>query len=161
MDRKYQNFVIRDWQARDRNIAAEVIKTVLAEYDLPWQPKLADQDVIEVELAYLNIGGEFWVVEENSIIVGTAAYQPINRGQNAVEIRKMYLLPHARNRGLGKYLLKELEKAIAIKDYQEIWIETASVLKEAVVLYERNGYQPTNDIETQRCDLAYLKRLNH
>ena len=133
----------------------------MAEYGLPWQPKIADRDVMEVELAYQDIGGEFWVVEENLAIVGTAAYQPINRSNNSVEIRKMYLLPQVRNKGLGQYLLKELEKAIAIKEYQEIWIETASVLKEAVVLYERNGYQPANDIETQRCDRAYLKRLNH
>jgi len=161
MNKRYKNFLIRNWQQRDRNIAAELIQTVLNEYDLPWQPELADRDVVEVELAYLDIGGEFWVVEENSTIVGTAAYQPINKRKNAVEIRKMYLLPHVRNKGLGKYLLQELEKAIAIKDYQEILIETASILKEAVVLYERNGYQPANDIETDRCDLAYLKRLNH
>lgn len=161
MNKRYQNLLIRDWQNNDRDIAAAVIQTVLKEYGLPWQPELADRDVIDVELAYLDIGGEFWVVEENSAIVGTAAYQPISRGENAVEIRKMYLLPQVRNRGLGRYLLQELEKAIAIKDYQEIWIETASVLKEAVVLYERNGYQPANDIKTQRCDLAYLKRLNH
>ena len=161
MNKKYKNFVIRDWQPSDRIIAAELIRTVLAEYGLPWQPKIADRDVMEVELAYQDIGGEFWVVEENLAIVGTAAYQPINRSNNSVEIRKMYLLPQVRNKGLGQYLLKELEKAIAIKEYQEIWIETASVLKEAVVLYERNGYQPANDIETQRCDRAYLKRLNH
>ena len=161
MNMRYQNFLIRDWQPRDRIITTELIKTALVEYGLPWQPKLADRDVIEVELAYQDSGGEFWVIEENSAMVGTAAYLPISRGRNAVEIRKMYLLPHVRNRGLGLFLLKELEKAIAIKDYQEIWLETSSALKEAVVLYERNGYQSANDVETQRCDLAYFKRLNH
>jgi putative acetyltransferase len=161
MNKRYQNFSIRDWQAEDRQTAAGVIKTVLEEYGLPWQPELADRDVIEVEKAYLNTGGEFWVVEQNTVVVGTAAYQPIARGQNAVEIRKMYLLPEARSKGLGKYLLLELEKAIAIKDYQEIWLETATSLKEAVKLYERNGYEPATGVETARCDLVYLKRLNY
>ncbi len=160
MKQKYQDFVVRDWQKSDRTAAAEVIRTVLEEYGLPWQPQLADLDVIEVESAYLETGGEFWVVEKNSTIVGTAAYQPISRGQKAVEIRKMYLLPKVRGKGLGKYLLRELEKAIAIKDYQEIWLETASILKEAVILYERSGYQPVNDVETERCDLAYLKKIH-
>lgn len=159
MKEKYRDFIIRDWCQGDRHAAAGVIKTVLEEYGLPWQPELADRDVIEIESAYLLIGGEFWVVEENSTIVGTAAYQPISKAQCAVEIRKMYLLPRARGQGLGKYLLEELEKAIAIKDYQEIRIETASILKEAVALYERSGYQPTNDVETERCDLAYFKSL--
>ena len=161
MKENYREFLVRDWQKGDRTSASNVIRTVLEEYGLPWQPESADRDVIEVESAYLEVGGEFWVVERNSTIVGTAAYQPIARGQNAVEIRKMYLLPEVRGRGLGKYLLSRLEKAIAIKDYQEIWIETASVLWEAVKLYEHSGYQPANGVETQRCDLVYLKKLHH
>jgi putative acetyltransferase len=161
MQEKYQNFIIRDWQTEDRETAAGVIKTVLEEYGLPWQPELADRDVIEVEEAYLNVGGEFWVVEQDGLVVGTAAYQPIARGNQAVEIRKMYLLPTVRNQGLGRYLLQELEKAIAIKDYQEIWLETATILKEAVKLYELNGYEPATGVETARCDLVYLKRLHY
>ena len=168
MNKQYQSFVIRDWQSQDREAAAGVIKTVLEEYGLPWQPELADRDVVEVEKAYIEVGGEFWVVEQDRTIVGTAAYQPIARGKNAVEIRKMYLLPKVRGKGLGRYLLRELEKAIAlracsanaVKDYQEIWIETASILKEAVKLYERNGYEPAEGVETARCDLVYLKRLH-
>ena len=161
MNQNYQNFLVRDWRESDRDLAAEVIKTVLEEYGLPWQPESADRDVIEVESAYLNSGGEFWVVERNATIVGTAAYQPIARGTNAVEIRKMYLMPEVRGLGLGKYLLKQLEMAIAIKDYQEIWLETASILKEAVELYELNGYVPADGVETQRCDLVYLKKIQH
>jgi putative acetyltransferase len=160
MDQRYQNFRVRDWQERDRDRAAKVIKTVLEEYGLPWQPESADKDVIEVETAYLNIGGEFWVVEQNATIVGTAAYQPIARGQNAVEIRKMYLLPQIRGQGLGRYLLAQLEQAIAINKYQEIWVETASVLQEAVKLYERNCYHPASGVETKRCDLVYRKKLH-
>lgn len=159
MNQAYKNFLIRDWQPQDRDAAAEVIRQVLVEYGLPWQPELADRDVIEVESAYLQVGGQFWVVEQNDAIVGTAAYQPIARGQKAVEIRKMYLLPEVRGQGLGRYLLQELETAIAINDYQEIWIETASVLEEAVKLYERNQYQPASGVETERCDLVYLKQL--
>lgn len=159
--KSYKNFVIRNWQKSDRDAAAEVIRQVLQEYSLPWQPKSADRDVMEVESAYLEVGGEFWIVEQNGIVVGTAAYQPIARGQNAVEIRKMYLLPEVRGQGLGVYLLEQLEKTIAIENYQEIWIETATILKEAVKLYERNGYQPASGVETARCDLVYLKRLHH
>jgi putative acetyltransferase len=160
MQAKYQNFIIRDWRTEDRKASAEVIKKVLEEYGLPWQPELADRDVIEVEEAYLQVGGEFWVVEQDAVIVGTAAYQPITRGNKAVEIRKMYLLPEVRNLGLGRYLLQALEKAIALQDYQEIWLETATILKEAVKLYECNGYEPATGVETARCDLVYLKQLN-
>ncbi|MDJ0898649.1 MAG: GNAT family N-acetyltransferase [Xenococcus sp. MO_188.B8] len=159
MNSYYQNFWIRDWQHKDRPGAAQVISNVLAEYGLSWQPTEADRDVIEVETAYLESGGEFWVVEFQGKIVGTAAYYPIARGEQAVEIRKMYLLPEFRGQGLGRYLLQHLEQAIAKKGFKEIWIETASVLSEAVVLYEKHGYQPASGVETARCDLVYVKPL--
>ncbi len=159
MHSSYQDFLIRDWQPLDRSGAAAVIQQVLTEYGLQWEPEEADQDVVEVEKYYQQTGGEFWVVVQRTKIVGTAAYYPIARGEKAVEIRKMYLLPSLRGRGLGSYLLEELEKAIAAAGWQQIWIETATVLEGAVNLYERRGYLPTTGVETSRCDRIYVKSL--
>ncbi|MBO1048056.1 MAG: GNAT family N-acetyltransferase [Dolichospermum sp. DEX182a] len=156
---QYQDFIIRNWQEKDRIFAAKVISSVLSEYGLPWQPEAADKDVLNIEEYYLATGGEFWVIEHQNQIVGTAAYYPINRGEKAVEIRKMYLLPKVRGLGLGKYLLQQLETAIALRGFEQIWIETASILAEAVKLYESNGYLPTTGVETSRCDLVYVKYL--
>lgn len=160
MKQSYKQFVIRDWQKSDRSLAAEVIRQVLEEYGLPWQPEEADRDVIEVETAYFGTGGEFWVVETEDKIVGTAAYYPVKQDSKGVEIRKMYLLPQVRGQGLGKYLLQELEKAIADKGFKVIYLETASVLKEAVILYEKNCYQPMTEVATARCDRSYYKKLD-
>lgn len=155
---KYQDYVIRKWQTADRDPAAAVIRNSLAEYGLGWEPGGADRDVLEVAECYLDRGGEFWIVEAGDKIIGTSAYYPCDRGERAVEIRKMYLLPSARGQGLGQYLLTELERAIAIAGYTEIWIETASILTAAVRLYERNGYRSATGIETPRCDRVYVKR---
>ena len=155
----YHNFLIRSWEERDRAPASQIISQVLAEYGLPWSPGDADRDVVEVEQFYQQTGGEFWVIEQQAQLVGTAGYYPIVRGNQAVEIRKMYLLPSVRGKGLGKFLLQQLESAIRSRNYHEIWVETATVLKEAVQLYERNGYQPAEGVETARCDLVYVKKL--
>ncbi len=206
----YKDFLIRNWEESDGTPASEVIRSVLSEYGLGWEPNGADRDVLQVEECYLATGGEFWVIEHlasdthrlkpgaiqtkstfvdstqmpdfeasegrlrsfsrdfsrqaniiehQNNIVGTAAYYPIHRGEKAVEIRKMYLLPSARGLGLGKYLLQQLEEAIASRGFQQIWIETASVLAEAVKLYESNGYQPATGVETARCDRVYVKNL--
>jgi putative acetyltransferase len=168
---RYQNYIIRDWQPDDRIAAAEVIKNALAEYGLGWEPDGADRDVIDVEQYYLvrgaspteNRGGEFWVIEDNGTIIGTSAYYPCivegNCDVKAVEIRKMYLHSKTRGQGLGKYLLGQLERSICERGYREIRIETASVLTAAVKLYESSGYQPVLDVETSRCDRAYIKFL--
>jgi putative acetyltransferase len=134
-----------------------VIRSVLAEYGLAWEPTGADRDVLDVETFYQATGGAFWVIESQGQIVGTAGYYPVNRGEKAVEIRKMYLVPQTRGQGLGRYLLQQLEADISTQGFQQIWVETARVLKEAVRLYESSGYQPATGVETKRCDLVYVK----
>ncbi|NES07384.1 MAG: GNAT family N-acetyltransferase, partial [Okeania sp. SIO2F4] len=49
MKKYYREFLIRNWQPNDRKIAANIIGSVLAEYNLNWEPKGADKDVLEVE----------------------------------------------------------------------------------------------------------------
>ncbi len=159
MKTSYRDFLIRSWTPSDRDAAAAIIRDALAEYGLSWEPTGADRDVLEVEESYNAVGGEFWVIEQQGQLVGTGAYYPVERGEKAVEIRKMYLSPAARGKGLGKYLLEELENAIANRGFHEIWIETASVLKEAVKLYESSGYQAATGVETQRCDRVYVKLI--
>lgn len=165
---QYQNYTIRSWQPADRLAAAAVIATALAEYGLGWEPDGADRDVLAVEEYYLDRGGEFWVIAADGRIVGTSAYYPClvhssipaTSSEKSVEIRKMYLDSQARGRGLGKYLLGALERAIAARGYREIRIETASILTAAVKLYESHGYEPIADVETARCDRAYVKIIS-
>ena len=157
MHTAFKTFLIRDWQPVDRDAAAAVIGQVLTDYGLGWEPTGADSDVVQVESHYQD--GEFWVVEQSGTVVGTAAYYPIERGEQAVEIRKMYLLPAARGQGLGRFLLGQLEGAIAARGFKEIWLETATVLKEAVRMYESSGYLPATGVETSRCDKVYMKRI--
>jgi putative acetyltransferase len=155
----FQNYVIRSWQPADRQAVNQLIALVLAEYGLGWEPQGSDRDAVEVEIYYWQSGGEFWVVEDQAKIVGSAGYYPASRGVKAVEIRKMYLHPQARGQGLGRYLLTSLEVAIQQRGFQTIWVETASELQEAVKLYETSGYQPASGVETKRCDLIYYKAL--
>lgn len=159
MNVRYREFLIRDWEDRDRASAAEIIGSVLTDYGLSWEPLGADRDVLEIEQFYQATGGEFWVIEQAGRLVGTGAYYPVARGANAVEIRKMYFVPEVRGQGLGRFLLRELEGAIADRGFTQIWIETASVLQEAVRLYETSGYRSTTGVETERCDRVYVKHL--
>lgn len=160
MKQYYQDFLIRRWNEKDQLTAAAVISSVLSEYGLVWEANGADKDALYVQEFYLANGGEFWVIEHHNQLVGTGGYYPIQRGEKSVEIRKMYLLPHVRGLGLGKYLLQQLELTIAKDGFKQIWIETASVLTEAVKLYENNGYIPATGVETERCDRVYVKLLD-
>lgn len=71
----------------------------------------------------------------------------------------MYLEAFIRGQGLGQFLLNQLEAEIRGAGYRAILVETASTLKAAVALYEKNGYQPFDEVETLRCDRAYIKTI--
>jgi putative acetyltransferase len=155
----YREYVIRTWTPQDRQAAITLIGTVLQEYGLSCEPDHTDRDALDVETHYWQTGGAFWVIERDQTLVGTAGYYPVPRGEGAVEIRKMYLLPQVRGQGLGRYLLKSLENEIWQRGFQHIWIETASVLKAACSLYESADYLPATGVETPRCDRIYVKKL--
>ncbi len=148
----------RDWQPGDRAAAADLIAAVLAEYGLGWEPGGADRDVLAVEECYLDRGGCFWLLEQAGELVGTGAWMPLDL-PGVVEIRKMYLRPAVRGQGLGRWLLMELEASARAARYRQARVETASVLREAVRLYEGAGYRPLPEVETARCDRAYFRDL--
>lgn len=153
---------VRAWRPEDRQAAAGIIATVLAEYGLRFDQETADRDAYAVEESYLREGqGGFWVVEDGAgRRVGTAGLRAWTGLPGTAEVRKMYLLPEARGRGLGRRLLAFLEEQARNLGYQRVMLETASVLREAVALYEACGYQDTSEtIETRRCDRILVKQL--
>jgi putative acetyltransferase len=152
-------YLIRSWQPGDRDAAADLIAQVLKEYSLACGPTDGDRDARDIEACYGATGGEFWVAETAGNVVGTVGYRPTHQGEQAVELRRMYLLPQARGQGLGRYLLTTVECVIRQRGYHQIWLETASGLKAAITLYEANGYEPVRRVETARCDRIYCKRL--
>ena len=72
----------------------------------------------------------------------------------------MYLHRDHRAKGLGKRLLEHALAEARRLGFQTITLETASVLKEAIRLYERYGFQPCTPAHLScRCDQAYSLKL--
>jgi len=159
MHELHQDILIRDWQPDDRQRVSQLVRDAFGEFGLAFEPDGADYDAIRVEEAYWKTGGEFWVVEQAGRLVGCGGYHPCHRGERAVELRKMVLSPGARGRGLGRTLLQMLESAAAQRGFLEVWLETATVLQQAIALYESSGYSLTTGVETTRCDRVYVKPL--
>jgi putative acetyltransferase len=71
----------------------------------------------------------------------------------------MYFDPSIRGRGLGKKLLVEMIEKAKNHGYLRVYLETASVLKQAVHIYENAGFRPVDVKHTPRCDQAYVLEL--
>ena len=128
---------------------------VLAEYGLTPDADGTDADLNDIEANYLRRGGVFEILEdENGEIAGTVGLFPLD--ERTVELRKMYFRTNLRGRGYGKVTLERMIAAARRRGYQSIHLETASVLKEAIGLYTKYGFQPlVEKLCAARCDRAF------
>lgn len=105
----------------------------------------------------------YFVIEEDGLIIGGAGLAAFDGFDDCAELQKLYLVPQSRGKGLGKMLLDLVEKTASQLGYRRIYLETHSDLKDAIRLYERNGYEkiktPDGVLHTTM-DCFYLKQLS-
>lgn len=136
-----------------------LVFTVLGEYGLKPDPACTDIDLNDIEQSYFKRGGVFYVLEAKAgSVVGSYGLYPMEPG--TCELRKMYLHRDYRGRGLGKLMLEHALAETRRLGFKTVTLETASVLKEAIRLYERDGFRPyTPSHLSSRCDQAYILEL--
>ncbi len=68
----------------------------------------------------------------------------------------MYLVPQVRGIGLGMHMLEHAIDFARQRGYKKMLIETVSVLKKAIRLYTRAGFEPVKqEAVSPRCDQVY------
>jgi putative acetyltransferase len=143
----------------DRESIKSLVYGVLEEYGLKPDPSCTDADLDDIERSYFARGGTFCVLEDKdgSIVGAYGLYPTKNR---TCELRKMYLHRMHRGRGLGRLLLEDALASARRLGFTTVTLETASVLKEAIALYQRYGFVPCpSDHLSARCDQAYILAL--
>jgi putative acetyltransferase len=70
--------------------------------------------------------------------VGCGAYRPLQ--VDIAEIKRMYVVPAFRGRGIGRRLLAALEACALQAGFTRVWLETGTAQPEALRLYEVSGY---------------------
>jgi len=78
------------------------------------------------------------VAYENAIPVGCGAIKEYEAG--IMEIKRMYVLPGSRNKGIATNILSELERWAGELSYAKCILETGKGQPEAIGLYRKNGY---------------------
>ncbi len=104
--------------------------------------------------------GVFLVVREGERAVACGGIARFDDGR--AELKRMYVVPDRRGRGLGRRLLAELESEARRLGYRGLVLETGDRQQEAVGLYESFGYErmpcyPPYD--SRALSLCFEKRL--
>jgi GNAT superfamily N-acetyltransferase len=78
--------------------------------------------------------------DEEGAALGCGALRHL--GEDVAELKRMYVVPEARGRGVSKAVLAGLEAAAVSRGWTTLRLETGPRQPEAVGLYERAGYRP-------------------
>lgn len=81
------------------------------------------------------------VCYENNTPIGCGAFKPFEEG--SVEVKRMYVQPEVRGKGIGQQILFALEKWAAELGHDTCVLETGKKQPEAIALYQKSGYQLT------------------
>jgi putative acetyltransferase len=79
------------------------------------------------------------VVYENERAVGCGAFKEYE--PKTAEIKRMYVLPEMRGKGIAGKILSELETWAKELNFSECVLETGKKQPEAIRLYQKSGYE--------------------
>jgi GNAT superfamily N-acetyltransferase len=95
------------------------------------------------------------VAYEDEKAVGAAAFKEYLSA--VVEIKRMFVLPEFRGKGIAFQILQQLEKWAAELNFSDCILETGRKQPEAIALYQKSGYKiipnygPYENVENSVC----------
>jgi putative acetyltransferase len=144
---------------------AKIVKDTLAEFGAN-HPNTVYYDPTTDTLfeVFQTPGSKYFLAEIDGEMVGGGGIYPTDGlDPDTCELVKMYLLPQARGRGLGRMLIEKCIEAAKENGYKKIYLETMPELKQAMKVYEKFGFKyltgPMGNSGHTGCSLWMLKEL--
>ena len=131
-----------------------LVSDVLSEYGFRVDPVL-DADLDAPEQSYDAV----WVAVDDDALIGSVAIRRIGDG-GVAELKRMYLRPSMRGRGLGRALLAEAVRWASAAGCRSIVLDTSPAMAAAQGLYESVGFRRTGTRTEvgptdERCEVLY------
>jgi GNAT superfamily N-acetyltransferase len=115
----------------------ELVEAVQQEYVV----RYGGRDAMEVDPGeVLPPRGLLLVAEVDGVPVGCGAWRVHAPG--TVEVKRMYVAPAARRRGVADRVLAALESSARVAGHRRVVLNTGDRQPEALALYARAGYTP-------------------
>jgi GNAT superfamily N-acetyltransferase len=113
---------------------------LVAALDAELRERYPDSPIFGIDAESLEASGGLFVIafcDDSPAACG--AFRPFD---GAAEIKRMYVRPPFRRRGLGAIILAHLEREASARGFSRGILETGTNQPEAVALYRRAGWQP-------------------
>ncbi len=156
---------IREIRQEDNLAIEQVIKAIFHEFDLPLVgTAYEDEETPRMYESYQQENEIYFVLEENGQVYGGGGIKPLrDYGADVCELQKMYFSPEIRGKGYGKLMFDRCLQAAKDLGYKKCYLESASVLKAAIHIYEKNGFEhlekPLGNTGHYSCGVWMIKEL--
>ena len=135
-----------EWAVRMVDAGSEPARVAMSRYfaelDARFPTGFRASTSLDDAAAYFNPpNGAFVVAARDDAVLGCAAVQFLDDDRG--EIKRMWVAPDARARGVATRLLSYLEELVRASGRETVLLDTNGTLTEAVALYTKNGYRPT------------------
>jgi GNAT superfamily N-acetyltransferase len=87
--------------------------------------------------------GCFIVAYEDGVALGCGGLKRLD--ERSAEIKRMFVAPAARGRGLARLILRELERIAAVRGYSLVRLDTGAAQPHALALYRSERYRAIAD----------------
>lgn len=161
-----ESYAIREAVLTDNPAIAEVIRTVMPEFDCDGPGyAIHDPEVDQMVESYAHPRARLYVVTSpEGAVVGCGALAPLEGGDEATcEIKKMYFLKAVRGQGMGRALLNHLLDEARILGFTRAYIETVARMEQANRLYQKLGFEKAEERLGNTghfgCDTLYVRTL--
>ena len=103
---------------------------------------------------YAEHNGSFWVAKDGADLVGMFGLEQPDT--NSMELRRMYVSPAARRRGIGRKMLNFAEEHARSRNVHQLHLSTSELQQAALSLYRDAGY---NLVRTELAGAASNKTI--
>jgi putative acetyltransferase len=159
------NLIFRPIEEKDNKEIATLIRGVFVEFNIH-KPGTVYFDPTTDNLFELfrATGSEYWIAEENGIIIGGCGVYPTpGLPEGCAELVKFYLSVTQRGRGIGRNLMEKTFKSAKQYGYRQLYLESLPELNRAISLYEKAGFKfisgPMGKSGHFGCNIWMLKDL--
>ncbi|NCT73588.1 MAG: GNAT family N-acetyltransferase [Chitinophagaceae bacterium] len=107
--------------------------------------------------------GYFVAEQDGQLLGGAGIFPTAGLPADTCELVKMYLVPAARGKGLGRMLVDHSMEQARSAGFSQVYLETMPELKQALAMYARLGFeyidQPMGNSGHTGCSLWMLRTL--
>lgn len=130
---------IRRYKPQDGEIIWELHKKALKGVNAYIGSGKWDEDMKDVQKAYIQSGGEFLIGALGAEIVAIGALKKLTNSR--AEIKRMRVEPELQGRGFGQAILSHLEQRARELSFTELQLDTMVIQLAAQKLYEKNNFR--------------------